>query len=66
MRKMNLDVEGLAVESFEVVAGGADARGTVRGNEATALCSPAPYCGDTLDLSCTGSCRTGLNCQQVC
>jgi hypothetical protein len=69
MRKMKLDMDGLAVESFEMTAGGADERGTVRGNAATLrLCSVASSCagGDTCQLSCTGSCATGLNCQQVC
>ena len=66
MRKMKLEVEGLSVESFDVLAGDADAHGTVRANEATALCTRAPACTNTGELSCTGSCRTGLNCQQVC
>lgn len=68
MRKMKLDLDGLAVESFEMTAGDADERGTVRGNAATLrLCSAGGGCtGDTAQLSCTGSCATGLNCQQVC
>jgi len=67
MRKMKLDMDRLAVESFSVVDGGADARGTVQGNAATLrLCSAFTCGGDTCDLSCTGSCRTYPNCQQVC
>lgn len=67
MRKMKLDMDKLAVESFEMTAGDADERGTVRGNAATRFCSLASGCaGDTCQLSCNGSCATGLNCQQVC
>ncbi|HEU0053183.1 MAG TPA: hypothetical protein VFQ39_08390 [Longimicrobium sp.] len=68
MRKMKLDVEVLEVESFPVAAVEADARGTVRGNAVTAIrCGATLGSGcDTCQLSCTGSCATGLNCQQVC
>ena len=67
MRKMKLDMDLLAVESFEMAAGDADAVGTVRGNAATErLCSFRNSCVDSCQLSCTGSCATGLNCQQVC
>ena len=66
MRKMKLDIEQLAVESFAIRTVDADARGTVRGNAITErLCSLQSDC-DSFQLSCTGSCRTGLNCQQVC
>ena len=65
MRKMKLDIERLAVESFEMHAGDTDARGTVRGNAATVLCTRAYPC-DSYQLSCLGSCATGYNCQQVC
>jgi hypothetical protein len=66
MRKMKLDVERLAVESFATRAGDTDARGTVHGNAATErFCSLQSGC-NTCQLSCTGSCATGLNCQQVC
>ena len=67
MRKMKLDMDRLAVESFEVDNGVTEARGTVRGHAATRFCSLASGCaGDTCDLSCNGSCATGYNCQQVC
>jgi hypothetical protein len=68
MRKLKLDMDGLAVESFEMTAGSADERGTVRGNASLRLCSMVTVCagGDTCQLSCTGSCYTGLNCHQVC
>jgi len=65
MRKMKLELERLAVDSFEV-ASGMDARGTVQGNELTPACSFRNSCIDSCQLSCTGSCYTGLNCQQVC
>ncbi|HEX9937602.1 MAG TPA: hypothetical protein VGB15_10790 [Longimicrobium sp.] len=67
MRKMKLDVERLAVESFAVGGDGDDGRGTIHGNAATRFCTLASGCaGDTCDLSCNGSCATGYNCQQVC
>jgi hypothetical protein len=67
MRKMELDVEVLAVESFEVDAGSTEARGTIHGNAVSRFCTLASGCaGDTCDLSCNGSCATGYNCQQVC
>ncbi|HVH11738.1 MAG TPA: hypothetical protein VM759_01740 [Longimicrobium sp.] len=66
MRKMKLDIEELAVESFAITTADTDTRGTVRGNAITErLCSLQSDC-DSFQLSCTGSCRTGLNCQQVC
>lgn len=66
MRKMKLDIEKLAVESFAIRTVDTDARGTVRGNAITErFCSFQSGC-DSCQLSCTGSCRTGLNCQQVC
>jgi hypothetical protein len=67
MLKMKLDMDKLAVESFSLVAGDADARGTVEGNQGTLrLCTNWTCGGDTCALSCTGSCRTDPNCQQVC
>jgi hypothetical protein len=66
MRKMKLELERLAVDSFEMTADGADARGTIRGNEDTIACSFRNSCIDSCQLSCTGSCYTGLNCHQVC
>lgn len=45
MSKLKLNVEELAVESFEMAAA-EEGRGTVRGNEATDNCSQ--YCGTTV------------------
>ena len=69
MRKIKLQVEQLAVESFETsVAGG---RGTVMGaqvedravapypNPGTYPECPSPLCVDTPLASCDGSCRPG-------
>ncbi|HET7230104.1 MAG TPA: hypothetical protein VFJ16_08890 [Longimicrobium sp.] len=64
MRKMKLDIERLAVESFTVQGEDSEARGTVQANAVSLRCV-SPGC-DTVQLSCTGSCATGLNCQQVC
>jgi len=68
MGKLKLDMEKLAVESFSMVPGDAADRGTIEANQGTALCSRFLSCGggDTCDQSCTGSCRTYPNCQQVC
>jgi hypothetical protein len=66
MRKMKLDVERLAVESFATRTGDADAHGTVHGNAITDFCVSLRSGCDTCQLSCHGSCATGLNCQQVC
>ena len=68
MRKMKLDIDTLAVESFSLVAGDTDGRGTIEANQGTTLCTRFLSCagGDTCDQSCTGSCRTYPNCQQVC
>ena len=41
MRKVRLDIDRLAVESFEVVAGATDPRGTIQGNAAS---PPTPAC----------------------
>jgi hypothetical protein len=66
MRKMKLDVEQLSVESFATRMVDTEARGTVRGNDATErFCSFQSGC-NTCQLSCNGSCATGYNCQQVC
>lgn len=66
MRKMKLDMEKLAVESF-AVAEDTDARGTIAGNEATerVICT-RQTCMDTCEYSCDGSCYTYPMCQQVC
>jgi hypothetical protein len=66
MRKMKLNIEGLAVESFATRVADPDAQGTVHGNAITALCVSLRSGCNTCDLSCNGSCATGYNCQQVC
>lgn len=66
MRKMKLDIERLTVESFATRIEDADAPGTVHGNAITNLCVSLRSGCDSCQLSCTGSCATGLNCQQVC
>lgn len=64
MRKMKLDIDRLAVESFAIMDAGTGARGTVRGNAATLRCSAPSNCvPDTCSFSCNGSCVGG---QQVC
>ncbi|HEX2208498.1 MAG TPA: hypothetical protein VHG93_12500 [Longimicrobium sp.] len=66
MRKMKLEIERLAVETFPTSVEDAEGRGTVHGNAVTErFCSVQSGC-DSCQLSCTGSCATGLNCQQVC
>lgn len=66
MRKMKLDLDQLAVESFAIRGADAEERGTVRGNMVTErFCSFQSGC-NTCQLSCNGSCATGYNCQQVC
>ena len=46
MKKLRLDLDHLAVESFRT-AGGAVERGTVAGHEATPTCTLQPSFGDT-------------------
>lgn len=66
MRKMKLDIEGLAVESFATRIADAEVHGTVHGNAITERCVSLRSGCDSCQLSCTGSCATGYNCQQVC
>ena len=65
MRKIQLDVSGLRVESF-TIAGAARQRGTVAAREGTFDCtgygtscsgSPACVCLTQLDPSCFGPCQ---------
>ena len=63
MRKMKLDIDQLAVESFSIKDGGTDERGTVHGNAVTRFCSAFTCAGETCAFSCDGSCVNG---QQVC
>lgn len=60
MRKMKLDIDQLAVESFSIKDGDTDGRGTVHGNALTRFYSCNGY---TCPFSCDGSCVNG---QQVC
>jgi hypothetical protein len=67
MRKMKLDMDALAVESFEMPGDGVGVRGTIRGNADTRfVCSWQQSCVDTCAQSCGGSCFTGTPCPQVC
>lgn len=64
MRKLRLDVDGLAVESFATAAEPRGA-GTVRGAEATEVCSAGPVtCHPTYDPcdTCATSCAGGPWC----
>ncbi|HEX6746370.1 MAG TPA: hypothetical protein VF092_03570 [Longimicrobium sp.] len=64
MRKLRLDVDSLAVESFATVVA-ADAPGTVRGAEIiTQTCSPGPTCHPSCEESdtCATSCAGGPYC----
>jgi hypothetical protein len=66
MRKMKLDIDQLAVESFSIKNGDTDGRGTVHGNAVTRFCSAFNSCDPALNtcaFSCDGSCVNG---QQVC
>jgi hypothetical protein len=58
MRKLTLDLDSLAVQSFETTPDGAAARGTVRGEaaEATPYCQ-SPVCLLTEQPSCKGTCE---------
>lgn len=65
MRKVKLDLDELAVESFATADGESEVRGTVHGHDATELCTRfMTRCyQDTCAFSCDGSCVGG---QQVC
>ncbi len=58
MRKVKLDVDALAVQSFRTTAGKDEVRGTVEGNaETLRLCTNFVSCdGNTCPFSCFGSC----------
>jgi hypothetical protein len=59
MRKLNLRLEDLAVESFQTV--GVDGRrGTVRGQEATFWWS---MCGHSCDGTCNETCEGQFTCK---
>jgi hypothetical protein len=64
MKKLRMDVDALRVESFATAARGART-GTVRGAEATELCSQGPVtCHPTYDPcdTCDTSCAGGPLC----
>jgi len=65
MRKVKLNLDDLAVESFATADVDPATRGTVQGHDATALCETRiTRCyQDTCAFSCDGSCVGG---QQVC
>jgi hypothetical protein len=58
MKKVKLNLDSLAVESFEAIAESGVLRGTVRGNSRESLFAPENTCGDScLDPnSCFGTC----------
>ena len=51
MRKIRLEIEELAVESFDTAGQGAERRGTVHGNSA--------YSGWETCFTCQGTCQSG-------
>jgi hypothetical protein len=65
-KKLSLDVDALRVESFVAGAEAAAARGTVRGNAATVLCTLTcpPSQGNTCGIN--GSNRDALATLQAC
>lgn len=81
MKKLSLDLNALAVESFDTTTLGAGARGTVRGNadtvpaageEAILSCCPSQcasacptQCATCGGPSCEATCKTCLTCTGV-
>jgi hypothetical protein len=59
MRKLTLDVDALAVESFETARGAAGA-GTVQGRAAGVIQNPQPNTSEI--WSCNGTCITCTDC----
>jgi len=80
MKKLRLDLESLAVESFDTVVEAEADRGTVRGRDsvtepqepdsiaATCTCPPpnTASCGGTCDWTCGGGCTVAASCGQTC
>jgi len=76
MKKLNLDLTELRVESFETAGDGRTPRGTVRGNAASDCCtfSCAGTCGiipdstETAAIAPTRRCETNdmTGCQPCC
>lgn len=60
MKKIRLQLDALAVESFETTAA-EKAKGTVFGEECSCLtdctCPGCPTCDNTCPLSCNGTCN---------
>lgn len=54
MKKLRLAIDALCVESFDTAAAGADAHGTVRGNQEEVL-RPDPGTGGSGDIRCDTS-----------
>jgi hypothetical protein len=70
MAKLTLDVNSLAVQSFQTTAPGASAAGTVFGRaeavpDDTYRCSNSPDCLVTDKPSCNGTCD-GDSCYESC
>lgn len=56
--KKTLDLNGLAVESFETTPGSTDARGTVHAHEGTTNCDPTP---PEYPCTCAATCLCRTN-----
>ena len=65
MRKMKLELDRLTVESFEMVAGATDPRGTIQGNAAS---PPTPACSGPCSFfqSCLATCGISCTCIESC
>ncbi|HEX5871680.1 MAG TPA: pinensin family lanthipeptide [Longimicrobium sp.] len=68
MRKLKLDLDHLAVESFETNAADGAQRGTVRGFNPTCENSCLDTCYYTCGGSCAGTCTepTCITCHTYC
>lgn len=63
MRKVKLNLDDLAVESFATTDADPATRGTVHGHAGTRFCTASYEAGGTCEFSCIGSCVGGM---QVC
>lgn len=66
MKKLKLDVETLAVDSFRITGPSHGHRGTVRGNEPTYTCRTWEASCNTLGLTCAYSCADVPSCRISC
>jgi hypothetical protein len=71
MRKLTLNLDSLAVQSFETTPADAAGRGTVLGRaaagpEPTRDCSMDPNCVYTDQASCKGTCDYNETCYDSC